>query len=504
MMRRDQSARELMTVVPGRRLTREWPSADEAVPLCVDLDGTLVRGDTLLEGIAAALCTRHVLSIAAALLAGDRAALKRRVAAAAPVDPTLLPYDANLLEYLREQRAAGRMLVLATGADSAVAHAVAVHLGLFDEVVCSDGKRNLKGKAKAAALVARFGHKGFAYAGNDASDIPVWEAAQSVVVVNASRALRDKAAALAPVEAEFAVGAPSWRAALRAMRPHQWVKNLLVLVPMVTAHTLTHSAEWGAALGIFAAFCATASAVYIVNDLVDLAADRRHPSKRRRPFASGALSLPVGVALAAALFAAGLSLAAVVDAVHLVLIYAAASLAYSLALKEFPLVDVFMLAGLYTLRVLAGGVATGHPVSLWLLAFSGFFFLSLSLIKRTEELMTVAASNGERVAARRGYFAGDLPIVQMFGCASAFASAAILALFVGSNAAFANYGSPEFLWGIVPLILFWQCRLWLATIRGHMHEDPIVYAAHDWVSWLVAGAVLLMVTVASSGIMSFM
>jgi 4-hydroxybenzoate polyprenyltransferase len=187
----------------------------------------------------------------------------------------------------------------------------------------------------------------------------------------------------------------------------------------------------------------------------------------------------------------------------IIAIYTALSVSYSLAFKEFPLVDVFMLAALYTIRVMGGGVATGHHASLWLLAFSGFLFLSLALIKRTEEMSAVARSSGDRVAARRGYQASDVPILQTFGCASTFASSVVLALFVGSTSASVQYNSPELLWGIVPLILFWQCRLWLSTARGWMHDDPIVFAATDWVSWIVAGGVLVLLAAAAYGFVSF-
>lgn len=468
-----------------------------AAPLCVDLDGTLIFSDMLVEGLLGGLAHPRQLP---RMLAGSRAALKRRVAEAAPVDPRTLPYNKAFLTFLRGQKAAGRYLVLATAADAQVAQAIAEHLDLFDEVIASDGQRNLKGQAKAAALIERFGEKGFAYAGNDRSDLPVWKAARSIIIVNASRSTREQARIGAEVEAEFEGRPAPLRSMVKAMRPHQWAKNVLVFVPMVTAHALGEATAWVGTLSIFAAFCATASGIYILNDLSDLAADRRHPRKRLRPFASGALSPAIGLAMAAVLLSFGIGLSAATGTLAIIAIYAIASVAYSVALKEFPLVDIFMLAGLYTVRVLGGGVASGHTASLWLLAFSGFLFLSLALVKRVEEMTAVARSGGSRTAARRGYFPGDIPILQTFGCASAFASAVVLALFVGSTAASAQYGSPELLWGIVPLILFWQCRLWLSTVRGHMHDDPIVYAARDWVSWIVAGCVFALILAANSNL----
>lgn len=282
-------------------------------------------------------------------------------------------------------------------------------------------------------------------------------------------------------------------AALRAMRPHQWVKNLLVFVPVIASRSLHDVPGLIGSLYIFAGFCLTASGLYLVNDLLDLEADRRHPRKRFRPLASGALPLRLGTVMACVLVAAGFALALQAGAALSLLVYAAAALCYSLAFKQYPLLDVFILAGLYTLRVVAGGVASQHPVSLWLLAFSGFTFLSLALVKRTAEVADIARSTQDRGATRRGYQAGDEAILQIFGCASAFASSVVLALFVGSTAALQQYRAPELLWALVPLILFWQCRLWLSTARGVMHDDPIVYASRDWVSWLVAVSVLAVV-----------
>lgn len=472
----------------------------DQVPLCVDLDGTLIQTDLLVEGAVAVLTNRRLIGQWPRMLATSRAGLKRNVAALAPLDVSLLPYNRPLLSYLREQKASGRKLILATAADQRVAHAVADHLDLFDEVIASDGEHNLKGKAKARALVERFGPRGFSYVGNEACDMPVWQAAHSAVVVNASRAVHKDVSRNVTVEADFDNRSSSFRAALTAMRPHQWAKNVLVFIPLIMAHAVTDITAWGNALGMFVAFCATASGIYLLNDLADLAADRQHPRKRRRPFASGTLPLTLGACLACVLLAIGFGFSALVGASVVVGLYAIASISYSLAFKEFPLVDVFMLAGLYTIRVFGGGVATGHWASLWLLAFCGFLFLGLALIKRTEEMAAVARSGGDRVAGRRGYFPGDVPILQSFGCASTFASGVVLALFVGSDAASAQYATPGLLWAIVPLILFWECRLWLSTARGHMHDDPVVYATRDWVSWIVAACIFAVVTVANIGV----
>ncbi|MFC7739069.1 UbiA family prenyltransferase [Roseomonas sp. GCM10028921] len=471
------------------------------LPLCVDMDGTLLRTDTLHEGLIALLVSRQVFKLLPRLFVRTRAALKQKVGELFPLDPALLPFNEQLVTYLRQQRAAGRTLVLATAADQKVAQSVSDYLGLFDEVIASDGSRNLKGAEKAAALVERFGVGGFVYAGNDGTDFAPWAAAAQIVIVDAPRAIAARARQNSKVEVEIRTRPPMLRAGLRAMRPHQWVKNLLVLVPLATAHAYGDLSAWRDALCMLAAFCATASGIYLLNDLADLAADRQHPRKRRRPLASGDLSVAAGVTLGATLVGIGVTLSVLVGALPIITAYAAASIAYSVVLKEFPLVDVFMLAGLYTIRVVGGGAATGHLVSIWLLAFSSFIFLSLALTKRTGEMLEASRSS-EHTTGRRGYTPNDIPLLQSLGCCASFASSLVLSLFVSSQAAVEQYGSPEVLWAMVPLLLFWQCRMWLATTRGKMHDDPIVYATKDWVSWFVGSTSILMLMSAKLGLIS--
>ncbi len=295
-----------------------------------------------------------------------------------------------------------------------------------------------------------------------------------------------RAAARATVtERSFAAEA-AWPAALlRAIRPHQWAKNLLVFVPLVSARAIGDLGGWVDAMTVFVAFCCTASGLYLVNDLTDLAADRQHPNKCRRPFASGALPLQFGLVAAPLLLLTGFGLSFAVGALPVLLCYAAGSCAYSLWLKSHPLVDVFMLAALYGLRLLAGGVATGYHVSLWLLAFSSFLFLGLAMVKRVAELMTLPAGEKRR-AAGRGYRAEDRQIIELMGVAASFVASLVLALYVQSELASAIDRRPTLSWIIVPLVLFWQCRIWLATSRGRMNDDSIVFAVRDCVSWLVA------------------
>jgi len=474
----------------------EASAETHALPLCVDLDGTLIRSDLLVEGLIAGGPARLPRALFT-FIAKGKAALKAHVASGADLEVDRLPYDKALLAYLRSQKEAGRYLVLATAAHESVAKAVARHLRLFDEVIASTSAVNLKGRAKAAALCARFGEKGFVYAGDSRPDMAVWRRAAAAVVVDRTGGLIRRAASVAPIEASFSTHQTAWPALVRALRPHQWLKNLLVFVPIFTAHALGEGKSWLMAALTFVAFCATASAIYLVNDAVDVQADRRHPRKSRRPFASGDLPFGVGLGASALLLGLGLGVGAAAGVALVVAAYAAMSLAYSAKLKEMPLADVFMLAALYTIRLFGGGVATGHELSLWLLAYSGFLFLGLAMLKRVTELRAEGA-NDSGASGRRGYTPADAQILQIFGCASSFCSSLVLALFVQREATAAQYASPILLWATVPLMLFWQCRLWLSTARGYMHDDPIVYAARDWVSWTVGATVLALLFLAHS------
>lgn len=378
---------------------------------------------------------RAILAAPAWLWAG-KARFKQEIASRWHFDPALLPARSDFLAWLADGRRQGRRLILATAADRAIAEKVAAHFGLFDEVVASHDGHNLRGQAKAEALVERFGKGGFAYAGNDWTDLAVWQHAGAAIVGGGGETLQRKAAALAPVIATFPGSSPHWAALWRGLRPYQWVKNLLCFVPILASGAIDDLRGWVFAALVATAFSLVASAIYLVNDISDLAADRAHPRKRRRPLASGALSISLALAAAAVLSMLGLAIGHVAGAVELLLLYAAASLAYSTWLKERPLVDVFLLAVLYCLRIAAGGEASDHPLSLWLLGFASFLFLSLALIKRTSELLDVQG-RGLTAAPKRGYLTRDLPVLVCFGVASSFASAIILSLYLHSEAAMA-------------------------------------------------------------------
>lgn len=492
----DQGVDELEQRTAAPAHSEGTAAAVDALPLCVGLDETLLLSDIAMDGMISSLFGPSFWRGLLGALVGSR---RHPEQASAPIDPATLPYNKKLLSYLQDQRRDGRRLVLVAGKDAGLARRIADHLGLFDEVVSLQGPGRLGDEAAAHELARRYAG-GFDFVARRQSDLPIVKQAHGVVLVDTPARLRDEARALGKVAFEIDSGVSRWRGLLRAMRPHQWSKNLLVYVPIITAHALGETSAWISASLLWVGLSATASGLYIVNDLADLAADRRHPRKRNRPLASGAISAPLALASAAVLLAAGTFFSLLAHSLLLVIVYATISLLYSLMFKRFPLIDVFILAGLYTIRIVAGGVASGHTASMWLLAFSGFTFLSLALVKRAGEMMDAAQAHTDRQARRRGYYPEDAAILQMLGCASAFSSSVVLALFVGSTAALQQYRSPELLWAVVPLVLFWQCRLWLATARGNMDDDPIVYTSKDWVSWLVIACALIAMMLAFWGV----
>jgi 4-hydroxybenzoate polyprenyltransferase len=455
-------------------------------PLVVDLDGTLIHTDMLHESALRVSRDRplDVLRIPLWLLQG-KAVLKSELASRSSFDAALLPYNEALLAWLKEERAAGRRIVLCTASDRAIARAVADHLGVFDDVLASDGGVNLAGDRKAEALARHFGHGNFDYVGNSSADLKVWRRARRAIVVNGARGLARKAAALCNVEREFPPqkrGFTAWR---KVLRMHQWMKNLLVFVPLLAAHHVTDVQGWLTLMLAFASFCLCASTVYIVNDLLDLESDRAHPRKRKRPFASGAVPAWNGVVLAPVLLGASLGLGALVGGTFLpwLLFYFVLTCVYSWGLKRVILLDCITLALLYTLRITAGGAALSIAPSFWLLAFSLFLFLSLAFVKRYAELQAQALSGRQKVHGR-GYHTSDEPLLLNLGVTAGYASAVVLALYLNSDVVRQLYRRPEAVWCAVPVLIFWGSWIWMQAHRGRMHDDPLVFALKDRASQL--------------------
>lgn len=449
------------------------------LPLAVDLDGTLIHGDTFFESILAFLAARPLGVIAlAAWFTKGRAFVKAKLADYAP-KPDEIPYDQRVLAWLRDEKARGRRIALATATDRKIADAIAAHVGVFDDVFASDGVTNLKSARKAEALAGAY-PQGFVYAGNEIADLKVWERAQGAVVANARAGLADRAAALTHVERVWPDERDKRAALEKALRPRQWVKNILVFIPMIAAQGWGDETGWANAFMAFFALCCAASSVYLFNDAFDIPADRRHPRKRNRPFASGALSPARGLAAGVGLAGAGLLVGWAAGVALYVLLYMALSGGYTVWLKRLVVVDIFVLASLYGLRVLLGGEASAHPASSWMLAFCGFFFLSLALVKRVTEI------EGAPENIRRGYRIDDAPILKAMGVGSAFAASLVLALYVQSDVATQTYSAPAWLWVLPGACIFWLCRVWLLTGRGEMPDDPVVHAVGDRMSLVVA------------------
>ena len=465
-------------------------------PLVVDLDGTLVSTDLLHESLLS-LLRSHPLSLLVLpfRIFSGKASFKRYVTQRTQLTPETLPYNQELLEWLVEQRNNGREIILCTASDRRFAEQVAEHLELFDDVMASDGITNLGGEMKASALCERLGKGQFDYVGNSTADLPIWECASRGVVVNASEKLSRRAADSCPVAKTFPAHPATIRVWAGAIRMQQWLKNLLLFAPVLAAHTALDFPMGLAMLLAFIAFSLSASATYLVNDLLDLDSDRLHPRKRLRPFAAGVISIPLGLAAAAGLLAAGLVLAFFVGHLFLVclLTYLALTLTYSWYLKRLLLLDCITLAMLYTLRIIAGAAAVNMGLSFWLLAFSVFLFLSLAFVKRYAEL-EVLLLEGREYAHGRAYRISDASLLQTLGVSSGFAAALVLSLYLNSEEVLLLYNTPEIVWGAVLVLLYWISWMWMQAHRGLMHDDPLVFAIKNPVS-LLAGAIFLLVLV---------
>jgi 4-hydroxybenzoate polyprenyltransferase len=475
----------------------EFPAAvlRPGTALCVDLDGTLVKSDTLIDSVLAlARQNPGALLHVPGWIAQGKAAFKRHITAAVTLDVEHLPYNRPLLDYLRAEHAAGRKIYLATAADHVIANRVAVYLGFFDGVLASDGATNLAGGNKLVAFRTYFGDD-FSYIGNARPDIDLLAVCISPMVANPDRALRAGMKRIGTTAvASFNDRESGLRSWLKAIRLHQWAKNTLIFVPLLLAHQWNPGTFAGAGTA-FLSFCLCASATYIINDLLDLEADRRHPRKRHRPFAAGDLSAIAGVWMVVLLLVVAVALAVslpyIVQAMPgsyglfkpysflgWLAFYTVTTLSYSLYLKRKLLLDVFVLSGLYTVRLLAGSAATGLVFSPWLAGFSVFFFLSLAFVKRFSELEGLR-ERGVAVTNGRGYFVSDLEQLRALGTGAAYASVVVMILYITNSADSVLYSHPTRLWLVVPVLLLWLSQVWMLASRGDMHDDPVVFAITD-------------------------
>jgi 4-hydroxybenzoate polyprenyltransferase len=464
------------------------------VPLCVDLDGTLIHSDLLFECLARLLKKKPwLLLLVPFWCLRGRAALKRSLARQVSIEIAFLPYNAPLLEWLKGQKATKRELLLVTAADESLANQVADHVGLFNRVIASDGRQNLKGKHKLESLRQQVSGE-FDYVGNSWSDLDIWRHSANAITVGASLSLLKRVREFAPDAISFDGRSGRLKSWLSALRVHQWAKNVLVFVPLVTSHQFLHPKLLLECALSFVLFSLCASAQYILNDLVDLEADRQHATKRRRPFASGDLSLAAGFVAAHAMLAISLLTALVLSKFTAVALagYFVLSFAYSMYFKRVILLDAFILSGLYTQRIVVGHLVTGVAFSVWLLSFAFFFFLSLAFSKRWAELNNVQRTNSKIVG--RGYQVGDIEQINLFGVCSAFLSAVVFILYLQSDKVRELYRHPLVLWLLSPVYLYWVSRLWIRSSRGEIDEDPVLFVLKDPVTYVIvaiSGAIMM-------------
>ena len=473
------------------------PGAD-CTPLVVDVDGTLLRSDLLFEAALQMIATKPLDSWKLlAWLAGGKAALKHRLVEAADPHIATIPLRAETVAAIDAAKVEGRPVWLASASDQRWVEQVAARVGGVDGVMGSDGVTNLSGPNKAAALVERFGAKGFDYIGDHAVDMPVWDAARRALVVAPSGGLERAVKRRFPEAEVIARPRTAIRPFFKAMRPYQWAKNALVFLPAVAGHTLGELPVLLAAFLAFWAFSLAASSAYIITDLLDLPADRAHHRKSKRPFAAADISIPRGIMMAAVLMASAITLALFLplEFIVILLAYVASTLAYSLVLKRRMLIDVITLGGLYTMRVLGGIAATGGQKSQWLLMFSLFFFLSLAIVKRCSELVAQRDA-GKARALGRGYVVDDLAMLLPLGAAAGYASVLVVTLYLSSPQITPLYSHPLRMWLVCPILIYWISRALMLANRGIMHDDPIIFAVTDRVSWL-CGVIIALIILAA-------
>lgn len=460
-------------------------------PLVVDLDGTLLRSDMLLESMLS--CMKQgvgkTLRIPRWLLHG-KANLKEQLARQVELPVEVLPFNTEVLDFLRQARQQQREIILATATHKIYAEQVARHLGVFDRVIATENGINLSSNKKRDRLIEEFGEKGFDYIGNSHADIAVWSAADKAYLADPDAGVLKKMKTQGNVNHVFHTRSNSLKTLFRALRPHQWLKNLLIFIPLLASHLFTHIALDAMALLAFALFSLTASSGYLINDLLDLECDRHHPRKRNRPLASGELPLHLGIIAAPLLFlcsfVVSLLLLPPLFTISLI-IYYGITISYSQYLKKIALVDTIVLASLYTIRIIAGAFACNIIPTFWILAFSVFFFLSLAMIKRYAELMDSRAKGNTEKTRGRGYYPDDIEIIASLGTASGYLSVLVLALYIQDPKTVVMYKTHELIWFACPILLFWISRMWMITHRGKMHDDPVLFAIKDRISLITAG-----------------
>ncbi len=458
------------------------------IALFVDLDGTLITGDTLHQSVIL-LIKRYPLKIFSLFcwITKGRAFLKYKVAQLIIPEPSLLQYKKDVIGYINKEKNNGRDVYLLSAANKKIAESVAGYLGIFKKVYGSTAKINLLGKEKLKRIRNIVGNNQFEYMGDSKNDIPIWSATSSGAAIDPNRGLKKRIRKFDNIKMINTMKKKAiFKSIIKEIRIHQWAKNLLLFLPIIMAHQFTETKIVISVFWAFISFSFCASAMYVLNDLLDIETDIAHPSKQHRPLASGEMSIKLGVFLIIGLIIISFSI--VVSTLStsfliILIIYIMLTTAYSFILKQIMLIDVIVLGGLYTLRIGAGSVASGVGVSSWLLVFSMFFFLSLAFMKRYADLILMRENNKGKIAGR-DYHLEDLDLVQKSGITSGFVAMLVLALYINSAHVIGLYKSPILIWFTVPVLLYWLMRMWMVTNRGKMTEDPIIFALRDKITYI--------------------
>lgn len=452
--------------------------------LVIDLDGTLVKTDTLLESMVIYLRQNpsQIFNIFLWISKG-KVYFKSKISEHTNLDPNCLPYCSEVLALIQKYKSEQCKIILATAAHHKIAQSIADHLGVFDEVFATHQGQNLRAHNKQNLLLDKYGEGNYDYVGNSKDDIPVLATAHLKYVANPDFWLRRIIN-----QRDFITITPKKENRLilwfKALRWYQWIKNILIILPLISAHefqSLVQLPIWVA----FLSFCMAASSGYILNDILDIFEDRNHPDKKERPFAKGVLPISQGIGVSTVLI-----IFAVISSFYIstylaitVLVYYITTLSYSFFFKRKMLIDVFVLAFLYALRVTAGIIALQLDTTPWLIAFCLFTFLSLAFAKRYSELYNAFQKKGKTILSGRNYHTEDLMILKSFGVSSSYISALVLALYIQHPEITASYANPTLLWLIVPVWLYWISRMWMVTARGNMNSDPILFVAKDKIGY---------------------
>ena len=463
--------------------------------LVVDLDRSLIRSDMLYETFWSAFSINWRIFLRAFfLIFTSRLKLKDYLYRQSDVDVATLPYNKKVMAIIRARQAMGHKIVMATATHHQLAKKIASHLGLFDDVHGSD-QTNLRGQHKADAILNAYPEASIEYIGDHTTDLQLWRKSDRAISVDAGPRLRRQIEDIGIAFEHLDTAPKTGLALIKSLRLYQWSKNALVFVPMIASHEFTLEV-FLLSIMAFVSFGMIASCMYIFNDLCDLKSDRVHDRKKNRPFASGMARIDQGLFLGLGMSLSGLVLASFVSIqfFYCMLVYLSVALSCSVYLKRILIVDLLALACLYAIRIIGGGLAAEIMISFWLLVFSVFFFFSLATIKRMAELISLTQKSQQRVVGR-DLHTSDIPVITHLATSSGFVSVLVFTLYLNSPEVKLLYSSPTFLGGICLVLAYWISRLAIVTQRGQMHDDPLIFALKDRISYICLTIILLLLVI---------